>query len=259
MRPPIRTTVLVVLATLSLLTAGCPGGDEEATPDPTQSPAQTPAVESAGEFQLVATVEQAFVGERPAIDLPGGGEQTLNVTPAPAVEGRATAGIDGVMRVRVEQFSDPLRDRCAADAGDRFKLFWTTDTQFDRRLVSEDIEEILDGRRLGVIGTIFVSQSIDQENIDQLGLTAAPFSPSVTGSSSTPTSGPGVAAGEGETKCILVAQQVGSSTGVLTTAAPRTTRPPTATPFRTTTPAPTATPTPTPAPTPTQTPSPGPT
>lgn len=240
---------LVIAAVMAMLAVACDGGPDETSPEPTNPPT-TPSVQSAGEFQLVATVEHAFAGERPSIDLPAGTEGTLDVTPAPAVDGRVAPAVPGVMRVVLEDFNDTLRDRCAADIGERFKVFWTTGTQFDEALVSGDIEETIDRRRVGAIGTIFFSQSAGQQDLDELDLTAAPFSPAATLSPATTQSpGPGLATAEGETKCVLVAQQVGTSTGAVPTTQPRVTRRPTAVPTRSPTPSPTASPTPSPSPT----------
>ncbi len=156
------------------------------------------------------------------------------------------------MRGELEAFSDNLRDRCGADEGDRFNIFWTRGTFFDDSLLDGSLESELEGRRVGVIGTIFLRAAGESDsgefNLDQ-GSPAATTAPPAT---TPPRASPGVTTGEGEDNCVLVVEQVGISRGALPT--PR----PSSSPGRTASPAPTATRSPTPTPRRTATPSPTP-
>lgn len=243
--------VVAVVAALVLLAAtGCRRGRPAATEEPT-TPTPTPGVESLGEFQLVATVEQAMITVGPDVDLPSPEGDQLEEGTA----GRVFPDVNGVMRVVLEAFSDNLVERCQADKGDRFNLFWRADALFDEALASgNDREGNLEGRRIGVLGTAFLKpeaadgESADEEDEFNLGGPTTPPPTTAAQPTTTPLAPPGVTTDEGETDCVLRAEQVGSSSGDLPTPLP--TRRATATPTR----GPTATPTRRPTPTPTRRP-----
>ena len=232
-----RTLRFVALLTLIVLLAGagCRRGRPRATEAP-ETPTPTPGGESLGEFQLVATVEQAMLTVRPDVDL----ELIQEPQVQEGTSERVAAGVDGVMRLRFEAFSDVLRDRCAADEGDRFNVYWTPDSLFDEFLVqaASRMEDLLDGRRLGIIGTAYSRPGAGELELDQPS-PAPTTSPTAATPSPTPQASPGVSTGEGEERCVLVAEQIGTSaTGELPT--PRPTRRATPTPRRTATPRPTS-------------------
>lgn len=220
--------LLALAACLALLAVGCRRGQPETTEEPTEEPSPTPAVESLGEFQLVGTVQQAFLDVTPGIDIPEGDQPPLEEGTA----GRVSTEVPGVMRLELEAFSDNLRDRCNADPEDRFNVYWTTDTLFDPVYAeTTDTETRLDGRELGIIGTVLERPAADGGEEfefespvpDETGETSPP--------AATPTDSPDTSQGasdlEGEEDCVLVAEQVGTSTGELPTPGPR--RNPTAT------------------------------
>jgi hypothetical protein len=156
------------------------------------------------------------------------------------------------MRVAIEAVSEDFEGRCSADEGDRFKVFWTEATQFDSALLTGDLEETLDRRRLGFIGEIFLQPEAEDEEFDEdLDLGEESPLPSPT-AGATPTGTPGLATSEGEQRCVLLASQIGTSQGAIPTTPPRTTARPTALPSPT--PIATATPTRSPSPQPTEEP-----
>lgn len=238
MRPSTALRLLaVVVIGLALVASGCNRGQEEA--EETATPEATEGVERSDEFQLVGRAEQAFLGATPEVDITG------DLTLPPAVQGTVTAPEAGVIRVLLSDLSASLRDRCQADADDRIEVFWTEETRFDPILLRGDIEETLDGRTIGAIGTIFIAPGAPGGETDEdlFG------SPAVTGSPAVGTSpaadSPGATpldTGEINENCVLIADQLGTS-GALPTARPRATA----------TPTPTLTPSPTPSPTPTAT------
>lgn len=263
-----RSARLIALAgcLALLLTAACNGDEPQATEEPTIEPSPTASVESIGEFQLVALIEQAFLSIEPGIDLPSDVTQ-----PGEQGEEQAMAGVSGVMRGEVEAFSDNLRDRCGADDGDRFNLFWTEGTLFDESLLDRSLELELDGRRVGVIGTVFMRGEDGTGTGEDLDLgeespgttTASPGTTTAPPATTTPQASPGVTTAEGEDDCILVVQEVGISGGALPTrrpaarttpTRPAATRTPTPTAVRTPTPSPTRSPSPPPTETPEDTP-----
>lgn len=240
-----------------VLAAACRNNEPESTVEPTTAPEPTASVESIGEFQLVATIEQALLSIEPGIDLPSDVTQ-----PGEQGEEQTAAGVAGVMRGEIEAFSDNLRDRCGADDGDRFNLFWTPGTLFDDSLVDRSLEIELEGRRVGVVGTIFM-RSADGTPSEEFDLgeetpgttTAPPGTTTAPPATTTPVASPGVTTGEGEDDCVLVLQEVGITTGTaLPTRRPTATARPTAAATRSPTPTPARTPTPTPVRTPTPTP-----
>jgi hypothetical protein len=253
--------VALIAVVLLLVATGCRRGRPAATEEPT-TPSPTPGVESLGEFQLVATVEQAMITVAPDVDLPSGDGQPLEEGTA----GRVSADVNGVMRVSIEAFSDNLVERCDADKGDRFNLFWRSDALFDEALVSgDDLENNLEGRRIGVLGTSFLRPEVDESEAEEGGeefdLGGSPTPAATAQATTTPAAPPGVTTDEGEQNCILRAEQVGSSQGALPTPLPtrRATATPSRSPSPTATKTPTPTPTKTPKPTPTKTPTPTPT
>lgn len=240
MRPIMRLVALV--ACTLLVFAACNGDQPEVTPEPTETPTATPSVASLGEFQLVARIEQAFLNISPVIEPPSEVTQPLD----PGAEQQA-AGVGGVMRGVFEAFSDNLKEQCNADEGDRFNLYWTSGTLFDQTLTRRSLELTLDGRRIGLVGSIFraptAAPDTDEFDFDE---TAEPTATAPTG---TPASSPGSI--EETTDCILVVEEVGiSQSGALPTARP------TGSPRRTATPTPEDTLRPTPTPRRTATPTP---
>lgn len=227
---------LFALATCLLLLAafGCRRGQPETTEEPTEEPSPTPAVESLGEFQLVGAVQQAFLDVGPGIVVP----ESQQVPLEEGTAGRISTDTPGVMRVTLEAFSDNLRDRCNADPGDRFNVYWTPDTLFDPVYVNTtDIETRLDGRELGLIGTVLqrpTGEGGEEFEFDSPApdTTEAATSPPA----SSPDAAPGASDTEGEDDCILIAEQVGTSEGELPSPRPR------ASPTRRPSPTPTARP-----------------
>jgi cell division septation protein DedD len=233
MRPStVLRLVAVAVIALALVASGCRRGDNEAEESPT--PEATEGVERSDEFQLVGRAEHAFLGTTPGVDV------SDDLTLPPAVQGTATAPEPGVLRVLLSDVSVSLRDKCQADADDRIEVFWTTQTRFDPVMLRGDIEETLDGRMIGAIGTIFIAPDVTDDDFD-FGSPAVTGSPAATG---TPGATP-LVTGEINERCVLVADQMGT-TATLPTSRPRGTA----------TPTPTVTPTATPSPTPTPTKSP---
>ena len=239
---PRHVRLLSLVACLVLLVAtGCRRGKPAATEEPTLEPEPTAGVESLGDFQLVGTVQQAFLTIDPGIELPS----DSGTAPTPGSE-QDTPEVAGVMRVTLEAFSDNLGDKCGADKDDRFNVFWTRSSLFDDSLLTGDLEQRLDGRRVGVIGNIFLKpleagQGTDEDEF---------FTPEPTEATTpAPQALPGATDQEGETNCVLVAEQLGISTGTaLPSASPRATRTPTPRPTVTAAPTPLPTRSPTPKP-----------
>lgn len=205
--------LLAVVSCVALMAAfGCRRGQPEATEEPSPEPSPTPSVESLGEFQLLGTVQQAFLDVMPDIEIPPSEQPPLDEGTA----GRVSPEAPGVMRVSLEAFGDNLRDSCDADPEDRFNVYWTTDTLFDPVYAeADDMEASLENRELGVIGTVLRRPEAEEEfEFDTP-------SPEATG---VPDPGPGVSDAEGEQTCVLVAEQVGTSEGDVPTPRPRTTR-----------------------------------
>lgn len=252
MRWPARLLALAAAAML-VMTAACNrNGDDD--PEPTVEDTAEPTAEpqTAGEFQLVARVEHAFVDVDPDIDL-----DQLRDPLEEGTGGREAAGINGVLRGELEAFSDNLRDRCDADEGDRFNVYWRATTLFDPDVAGRNLEAALDGERVGILGTIHLRSDADADlNLDT-GTASPDASPTAAADDDDDI---GATDEEGEQDCVLIAEQVGASEGALPTARPapgrtRTTPTPavTQTPGRTPTPTPTRTRTPSPSPAPTDT------
>jgi len=236
---PWRAAVLIF--GLLLLASACKKSTDNNNPSgapETEPPTASPAVQSAGNFGLAGSVDHAFQGVGPPVQIAlagvslGGTGPTgaSGATASPATNG-ATPTQQGVMRITLDQVSAPLHDKCGVSVGDKVNVFWLTDTQFDTSLVNgTSFESSLEGRKLGVAGSIFVTGGNEQPN---LGLPTPSTSPSATPSTV-------------NTNCTLVADSVSSTASeVLPTVRPRATARRTA--------APTARPTATPAPTPTPT------
>jgi hypothetical protein len=214
----------------------------------TEPPSASPSVQSAGNFGLTGSVDHAFSGVGPPVGVSLAG---VSLTPAPGASGPSgttsataspstngvTAGQQGVMRITLEQVSGPLHDKCGVNAGDKVNVFWLPDTQFDASLLSSgtSLESVLENKKLGVAGSIFVTGASDQSSNLGLPTPATSASPSAT-------------AAVVNTNCTLVADSVSSTA----TEVPPTVRP-------RTTPRRTAAPTHSPSPKPTQSPSPKPT
>lgn len=247
---PRHARFVTLAACLALLVAaGCNRGKPAATEEPTLEPEPTAGVESLGDFQLVGTVQQAFLTIDPGIELPS----DSGTAPTPGAE-QDTPDVNGAMRVTLEAFSANLGEKCGADKDDRFNVFWTRASLFDDSLLTGDLEQRLDGRRVGVIGNIFLKPESTQgtEEGEEFDFTPAP----TEATTPAPQTLPGATDQEGETNCVLVAEQLGISTGALPSASPTATRTRTPTPRPTVTAAPTPRPTrsPTPRPTATATP-----
>ncbi len=250
---PIRLAAVAATA-LFLVAAGCGGGDDDDnTPEPTTS-SPRPDVEAAGDFQLVGTVEQAFVDISPEIDIPSVDEDddgslgsSATATPQATASGDfVTPPVNGIMRIALDDASAELRERCSADRDEDIEVFWTTGTEFARRLLGTDIEETLDRRLVGVIGNLYVGPRPDDDDDDDLGLGQT----STQSPGATPTAGAPVDAATAEDRgCVLLAEQVATSTGAIPTARPRTTARPTTSPAATRSPTPAPTKSPTPEPT----------
>lgn len=230
----------VLLCAAVLVSIGCRRAGDEATPTPEAE--ETPSVRTAGDFQLVGRAEHAFLGEGPGIDVPARGPAA---SPLPGLQGGVSPPDEGVMRILLDDVSDELRNRCDADRDDRINVFWTTDTVFSPTLIQGDIEARIDGRIIGALGRIFiVPERAPDEPILGLEETATPSPAGAT---------PG-AGGEVNESCVLVADQVGTST--ISAPRPRVTARPAPTPSPTPTATPTASPTASPSPTATATGSP---
>jgi len=227
-------------AVAALLVAGCKKSPAPTSAPVTEPPTASPGVQSVGNFQLAGSIDHAFQGVGPPVQVSLAGVN-LSPTPTPSAAAPASAtGFpqqQGVMRVTLDEVSSALADRCGAGKGDKINVFWLTDTQFDSSLLGgTTLEGSLEGRRLGMAGSIFLTGGAEQN----LGLPTATPSPAVT-------------AGVANTNCTLVADRVSTSETLPTirpTGAPAVTRAPTArpatTPRRTATPHPTPTHTPTP-------------
>ena len=251
-----RVRAFAVVAAVTVAMAACDGGgpqDDTGAPE-TEPPTASPEVQSAGTFQLSGVVEHAFQGVGPPVQVSLAG---VSLSPSPDVPATASpaaatatpaAGTptqQGVMRVTLDNVSTELRSRCAANAGDRMNVFWLTDSQFDTSLLTgTTLEGSLDGRRVGVAGSIFLTAG--QQTQPDFALP----SPTVT-PASTPVGTPVGTPGALNTNCTLVADRITTATEgeTLPTVRPRarvTARPtvrPTRTPVRTTTPPTTAPPT----------------
>src|SRR5260370_18061984 len=179
---------VAVLAIVVFVAAACSKGNNNnssAAPQ-TEPPTATPGVQSVGNFGLVGTVNHAFEGVGPPVQIALAG---ISVTPTPGVSGPSgTAGTSsgaratqqGVMRITLENVSSPLHDKCGVSAGDKINVFWLTDTQFDTTLLSgSSLESSLEGRKIGVAGSIFVTGSSDQSNTN-LGLPSPSTTPSTS-------------------------------------------------------------------------------
>jgi hypothetical protein len=251
----IRT--LCAAALLAGLVA-CSKGTPAAAPQ-TEPPTATPGVQASGDFQLAGSVDHAFQGVGPPVQVALAG---VSLTPSPAAGSGPTGASggtiggaptqQGVMRITLDNVSTTLHDQCGANTGDKVNVFWLTDTQFDPSLLGgTTMETSLEGRKIGVAGSIFAAGAQPSSNF---GLPSPSASPLAT-------------AGALNTNCTLVADRVTSGTEVLPTVRPRTrtgtatTAPatpratvrPTATVRATATPTPRHTASPTPAPTPSAT------
>lgn len=211
-----------------LAVVGCRRGSPEATPDAT--PEATPEIQAIGEFQLVGDVQHAFLGVGSGVD-PSIRAQSQTTPQTP--EGFGPPPDVGVMRVQLETFNEELRDQCGADPEDRINVFWTLATDFSPLLLRGQLEQTLDGRTVGVIGSVFHGPATPADVGGALTEESPAASPSPT---------PQVSA-----RCILVADQIGTER----LPAPRATARPTVAPSPT--PMPTAPPAPTPTPTPEET------
>lgn len=226
---PTRRLFALVTCVVLLAAFGCRRGQPETTEAPTEEPSPTPAVESLGEFQLVGSVQQAFLDVVPDIDVPQGEQAPLEEGTA----GRVSPDFAGVMRLELSAFSDNLRDRCNADPEDRFNVYWTPDTLFDPVYIGEDVdtETRLDGRELGIIGRALqrpAAAGEEEFDFDEASPDATETATPAASPTASPDAGPGASDDEGEDECVLIAEQVGTSTGELPTPGPR--RSPTATP-----------------------------
>ncbi len=244
-----RTFALVLIALTLVFSACKSNNNNENSPEPTDEATATPSVQSSGDFQLVGAAQHAFVGIGPGIDLsaaeaaPAATDSTdFNASASPEVttsgsSESSTPSQFGVMRVLIDDANDALKSTCSADRDGKVNVFWTTSTQFDASLLSDDLESALEGRTVGIVGRIFMTSGDTTGDTSLLGdTTASPDeSPSETASPVNP-------------DCVLVADQIGTSSGTIPTPAQRRA------PVVTT--APTATPTATPAPTSTATTSP---
>ncbi len=239
--PAARRWFLLVCG-LALAFAGCTSGKNVASPAPSEQPTAT-ASQSVTDFQLVGTAQHAFVGIGPGFDTSAQSTDVQATPLATAASGTTfgNAGQPGVMRILLDDASDSLKSSCSADRDETIDVFWTTGTQFDQSLLTANLESSLEGRTLGVVGRLFTSPS----GSDVIGeATPAPTSDA--------SATPGATANP---SCVLVADQIGTSSGTIPTAVPRRgalrTVAPTA--RATVSPTPKATASPTPAPTPTST------
>jgi hypothetical protein len=200
------------IAVLSVA-AGCNGSnndDPSPEPDITEEPTETPSTETIGDFQLVGTIDEAFAGEEPDIDITG--TEDVETTPGPTPAGQ-TPTTGGILRIQLDDLSEELATACELAADDLVELFWTTETRFPADVL-DDIEDEIEERVAGVTGAIFRAS----DATDDVGATASP---------------------EAGGNCVLVADQVGFTTSA-TLPTPRSTV------RRTTAPVPTRTPSPTP-------------
>ncbi len=246
--------VAVTAAALVFIAAGCNrGNDDEATPTPADSTTPAPDVEAAGDFQLVGTVEQAFVGEEPEIDLPSASSNdslgtSSTASPQATASGDfVTTSVNGIMRISLEDTDAELRQTCSADRDEDIEVFWTTGTEFSRRLIGTDVEESLDRRLVGVTGNLFVGPRPNDDGLSLGESTQAPTTASATASADATTAD--------DRGCVLIADQVATSTGAIPTARPARTARPTTAPAATKSPTPKPTKAPTPKPTTTPPPS----
>jgi hypothetical protein len=241
----------VLVCGLALAAAGCTSGKNAASPAPSALPTATGETQNVTNFQLVGTAQHAFAGIGPGFDTSAQATSNPGSTPlATAASGTTfgTPGQPGVVRVRIDDASDALQSSCSATRDETIDVFWTTGTQFDQSLLSNDLESSLEGRTLGIVGRLFTAPSGSD--------VIAQSTPS-TSASPAPTANP---------QCVLVADQIGTSNGTIPTAVPRTavrtarptaratvTSAPTASPRRSPTPVPTVAPTPVATVTPTAT------
>lgn len=199
-----RTLLIVALL---LTAAACKKGNNTPAPSATEVPSASPASQSLADFQLVGRAQHAFVGVGPGIDTSQSPATTS--TPGPTNASTATfasAPQMGVMRVVIDDASDALKSNCAAARDETINVFWTTATQFDTALLRSDLESSLEGSTVGVVGRIFTGQQASD-------LTG--------GASASPTGSPAATA---NASCVLVADQIGTSSGTIPTPRFRTTR-----------------------------------
>lgn len=230
---------LACLATAVLLVAGaCRGASDEVEPSPTADATATPVAAEA-DFQLVGTIDEAFAGPQPDIDItdrpgdeaqpdlddpdPASPQATAATAATPAASPTPAATLigeepeeGGIMRIVVDDVSASLSEECDIERDDEVIVYWTTGTFFTPSSVLDDIEDSIEEETTGISGTIYTD--------------------------------------DGE--CVLVAEQVGF-TNVLPTPRPRATT--TSAPARRSTPTPTATATEAPTATPKATTKPSPT
>lgn len=219
-----RRPALLALA-IALTLAGCTSKKVATTPGPSDVPTSTPAAQALADVQLVGRAQHAFVGVGAGIDTTG--TPTSTATPLATATASATfdtPGQRGVMRILLDDASDSLKTNCGAARDETINVFWTTQTQFDSALLSSDLESSLEGRTVGVVGRVFMLP----ESSDTVGETTP-----------TPTASAGTAVNP---LCIVLADQIATSTGTIPTAPPSVRRLRTASPRPSATTSPTASP-----------------
>jgi hypothetical protein len=240
--------LLATLALITLALAGCNRGGDDGASDPTDEPEATASINAAADFALVGTIDEAFRGEEPDIELPTSGTDLddAGATAEPSPVG-GTPAEGGVLRIVLDDASEDLTEACGLDTDDIAIVYWTTNTFFEPTTVLDDIEDEIEEETAGITGTIYRSGDADIDASTPGPTEAATTSPLATTSpASTGRPGPVF---DDDNDCVLVAEQLGFTT-TLPTPRPRATAAPpaaTATPRRTATPIPTRTPTPPPA------------
>jgi hypothetical protein len=254
---------MLALIAVSLLMFGFTCGKDDPDTDAvdvTDPPTKTPSVEAIADFQLVGRIDEAFAGQDPPVEVDAA-DLTAPTTAAPSVDPASTAAASptgspvgetptrgGIIRLEIEDLSQDLIDACGLAQDDVVHIYWTTSTAFDPASVLDDVEDQIEDRTAGVVGTILRiddgDAAISSPEATAGTATTTPFL-STTGSpsvSATPQAT--VEAGD----CLLVAEQVLMTTTVLPTPRPRAaTRTASPTPAaRTASPTPERTATPTP-------------
>jgi hypothetical protein len=200
----LRTVALFALGVL--VTAACRSANNNNPAPETEPPTTSPDVQSSGTFQLAGSVDHAFQGVGPPVTVSLAG---VNLSPSPTTAASASPGAtatpttgsptqQGVMRLTLDDVPAALHDKCGLSSGDKVNVFWLTDTLFDTAMLTgTTIEGSLEGRRLGVAGSIFLTRG-QQEQQDIATATPA----------ASATSSPGFV----NTNCTLVADRIAAST-----------------------------------------------
>ncbi len=174
--PTDRKTMVAAVSLVALLFGACTSGDDKS--DATQTPRRTPSVEAVADFQLVGTIDEAFTGSEPLIEIPEGGvsgSADASPTGSPgATPVGETPARPGVLRIVIDDLNEELSESCDVSADSSVDVFWTTDTRFEPGDDLDDIEDAIEGRVAGISGSIYRTSGSDDDCVliaEQVGLT----------------------------------------------------------------------------------------